>query len=72
MTSKIITLAASAVLIALSNAAVARTASVVPLRHHAAHASREAFDFAAPTPAAQPDAYHYHGGPKSNSTIQFR
>jgi hypothetical protein len=68
MTSKIITLAASAVLIALSSAADAHTANVVPPRHHAAQASREAFDFAAPSPAAQLDTYHYHGGPKSDAT----
>jgi hypothetical protein len=67
MTSKIITLAASAVLIALSSAANAHTASVLP-RPHAAQAFREAFDFAAPTPAAQPDTYQYLGGPKSDAT----
>jgi hypothetical protein len=68
MTSKFITLAASAMLIALSSAAVARTASVMPPRYHAAQAFRGAFDFAAPTPAAQLDTYHYHGGPKSDAT----
>ena len=68
MTSKI-TLAASAILIALSSAAVASTANVPP-RHHTAQGSREAFDFAAPM--AQPDAYQYHGGPKSNSTIEVQ
>jgi hypothetical protein len=68
MTSKILTLAASAMLIALSSAAVARTASVVPPRYHATQAFRGAFDFAAPAPAAQLDTYHYHGGPKSDAT----
>jgi hypothetical protein len=68
MTSKI-TLAASAILVALSSAAVASTANVPP-RHHAAQASPQAFDFAAPTSAAEPNAYQYHGGPKSNSTTE--
>ena len=46
MTSKI-TLAASAMLVALSSAAVASTPNVAP-RHHVAQAFRQAFDFAAP------------------------
>jgi hypothetical protein len=66
MTSKI-TLAASAILIALSSAAVASTANVPP-RHHAA----QAFNFAALTSAAEPTAYQYHGGPKSNATIEVQ
>jgi hypothetical protein len=70
MTSKI-TLAASAILIAISSAAVASTANVPP-RHHAAQASPQAFDFAAPTSAGEPNAYQYHGGPKSNSTIEVQ
>jgi hypothetical protein len=66
MTSKI-TLAASVILIALSSAAVASTANVPP-HHHAA----QAFDFAAPMSAAEPNAYQYHGGPKSNATIEVQ
>jgi hypothetical protein len=72
MISKILSLAAaSTVLMALSTAAVASTSSVQH-RHYAAQAPSRAFDFAALAPAAQTDAYHYHGGPKSNSTIDIQ
>ncbi|WP_157450232.1 hypothetical protein [Bradyrhizobium sp. ARR65] len=70
MTSKI-TLAASAMLVALSSAAVASTPNVAP-RHRAAHAFSQAFDLAAPTSAAKPNEYRYHGGPKSNDTTEIR
>jgi len=60
MTSKI-TLAASAILIAFSSAAVASTSSVPP-RWTAAQTSGQAFNWAATTA----DAHQYHGGPKSN------
>jgi hypothetical protein len=70
MTSKI-TIAASVMLVALSSAAVASTPNVAP-RHHVAQAFRQAFDFAAPTSAAEPHEYRYHGGPKSNDTIEIR
>jgi len=70
MTTKI-ALIASVMLIALSGAAVAGSARV-SLHGSAVPASRQSadpfksFDSAALTSSAQPNAYRYHGGPKSN------
>jgi hypothetical protein len=63
MTSKI-TLTAAALLLALSSMAVARTANAPP-RMTAAQAGH-AFNWAPAASADAPDAYRYHGGPKSN------
>jgi hypothetical protein len=70
MTTKI-ALIASVMLLGLSGAAVAGSARV-PLHGSAAPASRQSadpfksFDSAALTTSAKPNAYRYHGGPKSN------
>ena len=68
---KVTILTASAVLVALSGAAVAgntrlpaHQASAPVARQLADHMS--AFDLADPTGAADANAHRYHGGPKSN------
>jgi hypothetical protein len=70
MTSKITLATAALLLMAFSSVSVVGASSIAPPAHTAS-TCRQAFGFAAPRSAARPDAYHYHGGPKSNDTLEI-
>jgi hypothetical protein len=75
MTGKMI-LIASVILLALPGSAVACAAKVhlhgsVVRTASQAEDHANAYNWAVPISTAEPKAYRYHGGPKSNDTLAF-
>jgi hypothetical protein len=74
MTGKMILIAS--VILALSGSAIAYSAKVHlhgSVVHTASQAGdhANAYNWAVPISTAEPKAYRYHGGPKSNDTLAF-